>query len=559
MKRRIFALAFLLAAAAAVLACVLTAMAAYGNYFNAVRGETAAYARHAGAGVEIAGRAYLTKARPTPGHRLTWVASDGTVLFDSAADADQMENHGDRPEIAAALASGVGDSTRHSDTLNVQTYYYAVRLADGTVLRVATTVSRVLDSFRSVYGPAAGIVALVFIGAAAAASRLTRGIVQPFNTLDLDHTGDIAVYDELAPLLQRIREQRRQIDAQLESLTRQRADFSAVTENMSEGFVTLDLNGAVLSCNPSALGLLGSSFQDATGRHIFSVNRCEGLRVTVEAALAGRAAESVLSIGGRDVLAAAQPVSDGGGLRGITLMLMDITEQRARERMRREFTANVSHELKTPLTVLSGSAELLMNGMVEPQDVQRFGSGMYKEAGRLIALVNDLLFLSRLDEGKTSAFEPVDLLALSKSAAERGESKAAARGVTLSAAGAQATINGSHASLEAMVFNLVDNAIKYNIDNGSVTVTVSLMNGAAALAVEDTGIGIPKDERERVFERFYRVDKSRGDAIPGTGLGLAIVKHAAMIHGARVDIDSGKRGTKITVVFPAELTVQAKP
>ncbi|MDR1598430.1 MAG: PAS domain-containing protein [Oscillospiraceae bacterium] len=551
MKGRIFRLSFLLAAAAALAACALTMFFGLNSYFNAVKAGAASDARHIGAGIEMAGPDYLGRVsvKSAPPRRVTWIGADGAVLYESDGDAAFAPNHLDRPEVAGAMASGVGESVRRSDTIQGWAYYYAVRLADGSALRVAAPLFGMLKSFM-VYSLLVATLLLALMACAGAVSSVvTRRIVEPLTSLDLDSIGEQGPYDEISPLLRRIRSQKRQIADQLASLERQRADFAAITRNMSEGFIAMDAGGVVLAHNPSALRLLDSPTANATGQHIYTVSRGRELRSAVEGAMAGQDAEAVLEVLGRKVLVSARPVVEGGQRRGVTLILMDATERLERERLRREFASNVSHELKTPLTVLSGSAELMMGGMVEPGGTRRFGEAMYKEAQRMTALVNDLLFLSRLDEGTALDFEDVDLLALARGAAERFAGKAAERGVTITATGNPTVIRGARSVLDAMVCNLTDNAVKYNVEGGRVTIAVTRERGMAALAVEDTGIGIPKEEQERIFERFYRVDKGRGNAIPGTGLGLAIVKHAAMVHGAKLEVASGGWGTRVSVGF----------
>ncbi|MDR0396459.1 MAG: hypothetical protein LBH66_04075 [Oscillospiraceae bacterium] len=552
MRKRIFRLSFVLAAAAAFAACALTAFFACGSYFDAIKAGAASDARSIGAGIELAGFDYLDRLnmKPSQTRRVTWIGADGEVLYDSAGDAAFAENHMDRPEVSGAMANGSGESIRRSDTIPGWTYYSAARQSDGSVLRVAAPMLGILQSFMVYALLVLALLAALMVCAGAISSVVTRRIVEPLSRLDLDGGGDKDAYDEIAPLLSRIRSQKLQIGAQLASLERQRADFAAITRNMSEGFIMMDAGGVVLSHNPSALNLLDSRLADAAGYHIYGVNRAKELRAVIESARSGRAAESVLESAGRRTLASAHPVFEGDIQRGVTLILMDATERLERERLRREFASNVSHELKTPLTVLSGSAELMMNGMVEPSGARRFGEAMYKEARRMNALIDDILFLSKLDEGGELDLEDVDLLALAASAAERFAGMAAERGVSISVEGEPIVIRGARSALDAMIRNLADNAVKYNIDGGSVKITVSGEGGRAVLAVEDTGIGIPKPEQGRVFERFYRVDKGRGNAIPGTGLGLAIVKHAAMIHGARLELISGEGGTRIAATFP---------
>ncbi|MDR2505537.1 MAG: PAS domain-containing protein [Oscillospiraceae bacterium] len=576
MKRRIFAVSFILAALAVAVTSVLITLAAYRNYFDVVKRGAAAELSYVGAGVSEFGAAYFDKLDTQDGRRLTWIARDGSVTGDTEADAPAMDNHLDRPEVKDALARGVGESTRYSDTLDAQAYYRAERLRDGSVLRIDITVQSVLQSFNEVILPIAFIALMVFLVAAFVAARLTRRIVLPLNGLKLDEPEECLVYDELAPLLERIKEQKRELDRRMKTLERRQAEVSAITENMNEGLLILDSGGTILSYNKSALRLLGASQANPMGRHYMAVYRGEGLRRIVQEALRGneepgaaqeeaakeipkempkevpkeKPQEAVLSINQYSVQVLASPVREGRAIRGLLLVLLDVTEKQERDRLRREFTANVSHELKTPLTAISGYAELLTNGMAKPEDAPTFARNIHKDARRMVALINDLLFLSRLDETESSSEKSdVELLALCKRAARNLSASAADRDVTVTVSGEPATVTGISTVLEAMAANLIDNAVKYNKQGGSVAVEVHPTKSGAALTVSDTGIGIPKAEQSRVFERFYRVDKSRGGAIPGTGLGLAIVKHGAALHNASVELASGSAGTRVEILF----------
>ncbi|MDR1569472.1 MAG: PAS domain-containing protein [Oscillospiraceae bacterium] len=556
MRRRIFALAFLLAGAAALAASTLTAYAAYQNYFNVIKREAIAEISYIRTGVEQFGLDYINKIELVSNHRLSIVASDGTVLADTFERPADMDNHLNRPEIAAAITSGIGESIRYSDTIRAQTYYRATRLSDGSILRLASTTDSIYESFNDLIVPTACIAILMWICAGSIASRLTRRIVEPLNSLDLDHPENIQIYDELTPMLLRIKNQRREINRQMEELERQRNEFSAITNNMNEGFLVLDRGGSVLSYNKSALRLLDSQCADPFGKNILTLHRGEELRRVIQNALSDTGSieaqpnKSILSMGGRDIQTLVSSVRNEGRVAGLVIVLMDVTEYHEREKLRREFTANVSHELKTPLTAIFGYAELLMNGMAKSEDTGAFAADIYREAQRLISLLNDLLYLSRLDEATEVQCVAADLLEICKGVAKRIQPAAIARGITVEVVGESAIIQGVPSMLDAIVFNLADNAIKYNRDKGSVSILVSREEGWARLSVSDTGIGIPNAEQERIFERFYRVDKSRNSGAPGTGLGLAIVKHGANMHGAMVNLKSDSKGTEVSLRFP---------
>ncbi len=550
MKRKIFRFAALLAALAVLISSVLITAAAYNDFFRTIKREVAAQASYIRLGLELGGEAYLSQIERRTGHRLTLIAADGKVLFDSVSDPAQMDNHLSREEVREALETGVGESTRYSSTLREQTYYSAVKLSDGSILRVASSMDSVLASYNSLFWLVALIALAVTALSALIASLVTRHIVRPINALDLDHPENSAIYDELVPLLSRIKEQRGEIGRQMAELDQRRAEFSAITENMDEGFLILNREGKVLSHNKSALRLLDAQLSSPVGVHILALNRSEPFRDVTEAALAGEAHERIVELAGRQCQVFASPVKNESAVQGAVLLLMDVTEKQEREKLRREFTANVSHELKTPLTAISGYAEIMMGGLAKPEDVPEFLQSIYSETQRLIALVRDLMLLSKLEEDAPPARERIDLLALAEETASRLSANAAARGVDVSVAGKALEIMGMRSVLEEMAYNLLENAIKYNRPGGSVTISIKKAGERAVLTVTDTGIGIPKAEQARIFERFYRVEKSRSRAIEGTGLGLAIVKHGALLHGAQVSVKSGSAGSTFTVRFP---------
>ena len=506
--------------------------------------EEITYAAH---GVETWGIAYLEDLEST--QRLTWVTADGMVLYDSVADQTQMENHLDREEIIEALETGEGYSEHESRTLLEKNLYYALLLEDGTVLRVACTQTTVSAMFLEVAQPILWMIALSLVLSAVLASSLARQITRPINSLDLERPDLDKPYEELAPLVGRIREQNRTISRQMEELRQRQREFSALSANMSEGLLILNNKYTILSANQSALGLLGETVQPESLRQ----DRCpqEVWRAAAEA-LAGRHGETFLQKDGRIFEILASPVTSSGHVTGAMVLMVDVTEREERENLRREFSANVSHELKTPLTAISGFAELMKEGLVAPDMMKEFAGDIYRECSQLIALVDDILKLSRLDEGTAEIQEEVvDLYAMSAEVLERLRPNAAKRNVSLSLEGDHQPITGVWRILDEMIYNLCENAIKYNKEGGRVTVRVSGDQSKAVVSVADTGIGIPKAQQDRVFERFYRVDKSHSRAIGGTGLGLSIVKHGAQVHNAQVTLESEPEvGTTVTLTFP---------
>ena len=485
------------------------------------------------------------------GLRFTWIAADGSVLYDSASDSSAMENHLEREEIQQALSTGTGTSTRYSSTLLERLLYAAQRLPDGTVLRLASSQYSVVTITLGTLQPILLVAVIAVVLALVLASRLSKRLVRPLNELDLDDPLSNDCADELAPLLRRIDSQQRQLRAQQSQLRQRREEFTAVTNNMSEGLLLLSAKGAVLSINPAAARLLGTD-KDCVGQDLLSVNRSLELQNLIAQARAGRRAEAVLPLAAGSYQIDANPVVSDGAVSGVAVLMFDVTERESAEQMRREFTANVSHELKTPLHSISGCAELLLNGMVKSEDVERFSRQIYTEAQRMITLVDDIIRLSRLDEGAEGMqWETVDLFSLAEDTVRRLSSTAQGADVSLTLTGEDVSIRGIPQLLEGIVYNLCDNAIKYNRPGGSVTVNVRRVPGYVQLSVADTGIGIPPEHQGRVFERFYRVDKSHSKEVGGTGLGLSIVKHAARIHNAQLDLRSTPgEGTPITVRFP---------
>ena len=535
---------------AAILVCSGLFLAIMANqYEQEIYRQMKQEAAYVSRGLEETGVDYFTSLKAS--QRLTWVDADGTVLYDSAADPAAMENHLDREEIAQALRSGEGRSEHLSSTVLEKTLYYALRLDDGTVLRVACTRSTVGAMVLGVVQPLLWVVVLALVLSGVLASRLARQITKPINSLDLENPRLDETYEELFPLVSRLREQNRTITRQMDDLSRRQREFTALAENMSEGVLLLDSKGTLLSGNQSAYALLGQGERPA----VLRPDNCRReIWEAAEKALAGRHAETLMTADTRILEILASPVAANGQVTGAVILMVDVTEREERESLRREFSANVSHELKTPLTSISGFAELMKEGLVQPDKMKEFAGDIYKECSQLIALVDDILKLSRLDEGSQElATEAVDLYALSGDILENLRPMAAKRNITLRLEGDHQIIQGVWRILNEMVYNLCDHAIKYNKDGGRVTVRVSGTGESAVLSVADTGIGISKGQQERVFERFYRVDKSHSRRVGGTGLGLSIVKHGAQYHNARLVLDSEPgTGTTITLTFRKE-------
>ena len=549
MTKRIFR-ATLLVGVAVLIASLTLVMGALYSYFGRVQeSQLRDELSLAAVGVEQNGMDYLKKLESDQ-YRITWLCADGAVLYDTRADAESMENHAQRQEVQQALATGEGESSRYSDTLLQKTVYYAKRLPDGTVLRLSairvTTGVLVLNMLQ----PILLVLAVALILSGVLASRLARRITEPLNRLDLEHPLENDTYEELAPLLRRMEHQRRQIDRQMDELRRRSEEFEQITGSMSEGLVLLDEAGVILSINPAARRLLDAA-ENCVGQDLLTVDRDVALSDALRQAAEQGHSEFRGQRNGREYQFDVTRIQSEGRTAGTVLLVFDVTERAFAERNRREFTANVSHELKTPLQGIIGSAELLENGLVKQEDVPRFIGHIRSEAQRLVTLIGDIIRLSQLDEGEPMPAEPVELLALAREAAESLQSAAAARNVTITVEGEPVELTGVRRLLYEIVFNLCDNAVKYNTDGGRVQVTVTKENETAAVTVRDTGIGIPPDQQDRVFERFYRVDKSHSKASGGTGLGLSIVKHAVQYHHGAIHLQSevGK-GTEIRVTFP---------
>ena len=549
MTRRIFysivsvALAVMLASAAIILWVL------YGYFQSQFLQELRNEAQYIAQGVEIEGQAYLNSLAPSA-TRITWIDASGRVLYDNQADAAGMENHLDREEVQEALTSSSGVSERYSDTLSEKTIYYAQRLQDGTVLRLATTQRSILVLLLGMLRPILITVLAVLAVSGLLAHRLARRIVEPINALDLEHPFGGTTYEELSPLLRRLEHQNRQIQEQLEELGRQQEEFSSLIDHMSEGILILDQEAKLLSCNKAAMQLLNIP-EDALHKNVLFLNRSEEFRHAADSSLEGRHSEQTIAFGDRIYHLLANPVWQDGRVSGAVLILLDVTEKESREALRREFTANVSHELKTPLTAISGTAEAIEHGLIQPTDIPHFADNIYQESQRLIRLVEDIIRLSRLEESDFSGqMQPVDLAGLVRATAERFVPIAQKSGIQIQVETVPCTLEGIPSILEEIIYNLCDNAVKYNRENGAVRVSLQRREGQILLAVQDTGIGIPADQQERIFERFYRVDKSHSKEVGGTGLGLSIVKHGVACHGGKIRLESEPgHGTLIEIQF----------
>ena len=549
MTKKIFQ-SILLVAGCVLLASLLIIMGFLYDYFGGVEGnQLRDELSLASAAVEDGGTDYLARLTADR-YRLTWIAADGSVIYDTKTDAESLENHASRAEVSQALTTGTGESTRYSSTLMEKTMYYAQRLDDGTVLRISISRATVGMIAVGMIQPLLIVLIVALILSGLLARRLSRRIVDPLNSLDLEHPLDNDAYEELSPLLKRIHRQHVEIQTQLRELREKTDEFTQITGSMREGLVLLDEHGSILSINAAAQTLFGADAQ-CVGRDFLTIERSHEISAAIQAAVTDGHSEVRAERAGRVYQFDISRITSDGKLLGTVILAFDNTEQEFAERNRREFTANVSHELKTPLQGIIGSAELIENGMVKPDDLPRFVGHIHAEAARLVTLIDDIIRLSQLDEGDAMPTEPVDLLAVSQEAAENLHDAAAARDVTVSVTGQPSVIPGVRRLLYEVVYNLCDNAIKYNRGGGRVDVMVAADAGGSSITVADTGIGIAPEHQARVFERFYRVDKSHSKASGGTGLGLSIVKHAVQYHHGRIELESTPgTGTTIRVIFP---------
>ena len=482
--------------------------------------------------------------------RITLIEPSGRVIYDTAVRSDVMDNHFNRPEIQAAIQTGTGTSERFSDTLGTKTYYKAVLLSDGMIVRLALTQKTVLGQAYAMIVPLLLIFAGVILLAAQIARKLAGVILRPINAIDLDNPATVRGYQEINPLIQRIKQQKEDLNHRIQAMERKSKELATITENMKEGLILLSSDGTVLSINQSARSIFGAISEKSIGRHILSLCRNEVFQEVITQGHKGKSEERMMTLNNKTYRLAASPISESGG--GMALLIFDVTEQVNAEAGRREFTSNVTHELKTPLTSIVGYAEIMQDGLAKPEDMREFAGRIYDEAKRLIAMIEDILRLAKLDEEqKAPPTQRVSLKRLCEEVVQRLHHAASLAKVTLVVEGEETQIEASPQLLEELVYNLVDNAIRYNKTDGNVWVSVEKRSSEAVLKVRDTGIGIPKQEQSKVFERFYRVEKSHAKLIEGTGLGLSIVKHIARRHHAAIELDSQEGlGTEIRIVFP---------
>lgn len=522
----------------------------YSNFDGQMRKELSKEAAYLAYGVEQQGVDYLKNIKDKSA-RITYIDQDGTVLFDNEADVSEMKNHSDRTEFQKAEKYGAGESSRYSDTLSEKTIYYALRLKDGTVLRVSGTQDSVLALVENLIFPLCGLLCLMLILSGIMASAISKRIVKPINELDLESPKENQIYEELSPLLSKIHRQNREIQNQLELAKQQQEEFSLITENMQEGLIVIDKYTMILSANSSAWNLFHMD-RVRQGESVYCLDREEEFRHAIEQVLSGEHTELVLKLNGSDIQLIANPVIRDKKTEGAVVLLVNVTEKLERESLRREFSANVSHELKTPLTSISGFAEIMQGGLVKNEDIPKFAGRIYKESQRLLQLVEDVIQISQLDEEKTSyVWEPVDVYQVCKNAFESLKEKAKRLNVHLYICGERMKMEAVRTLLEEAIYNVCDNAIKYNRNDGSVSVFLTQTAQEIQIVVKDTGVGIPKEDQDRVFERFYRVDKSHSKEIGGTGLGLSIVKHAVgALKGCVILRSEEGNGTEICMKFP---------
>ena len=522
----------------------------YSNFDGQMRKELSKEAAYLAYGVEQQGLNYLKNIKDKSA-RITYIDQDGTVLFDNEADVSEMKNHSDRTEFQKAEKYGAGESSRYSDTLSEKTIYYALRLKDGTVLRVSGTQDSVLALVENLIFPLCGLLCLMLIVSGIMASAISKRIVKPINELDLESPEENRIYEELSPLLSKIHRQNREIQNQLELAKQQQEEFALITENMQEGLIVIDKYTMILSANSSAWNLFHMD-RVCQGESVYCLDREEEFRHAIEQVLSGEHTELVLKLNGSDIQLIANPVIRDKKTEGAVVLLVNVTEKLERESLRREFSANVSHELKTPLTSISGFAEIMQGGLVKNEDIPKFAGRIYKESQRLLQLVEDVIQISQLDEEKTSyVWEPVDVYQVCKNAFESLKEKAKSLNVHLYICGERMKMEAVRTLLEEAIYNVCDNAIKYNRNDGSVSVFLTQTAQEIQIVVKDTGVGIPKEDQDRVFERFYRVDKSHSKEIGGTGLGLSIVKHAVgALKGSVILRSEEGNGTEICMKFP---------
>ena len=549
MTKKIFK-SILIVAGTVLLASIVIIIGCLYEYFSNIQKDKLADELDiAASAVELYGTDYL-KTISSDRYRITWIQADGKVIYDTQAGADSMENHADRQEVKQALAEGEGSSSRYSDTLMEKTSYYARLLDDGSVLRVSTTYATAGLLVLGMLQPILVVLIAALVLSGILARRISKRIVEPMNSIDLDRPLENDTYEELSPLLNRINQQHREIEMQMRYLKQKTDEFTQITESMKEGLILLDNKGNVLSINEAAQNILETD-SGCIGQNFLSIERSRSINHAIAKAFEDGHSEEYAEYAGREYQIDISRIESDGDIVGAVLLAFDITEQQNAQRNRREFTANVSHELKTPLQGIIGSAELIENGMVKPEDMPRFTGHIRKEASRLVTLIEDILRLSQLDEGRQMPSEQVDLFELADEVRSVLEGACEAKHINMKLMGEHVSIDGVKRLLYEIIYNLCDNAVKYNNEGGIADIDISADEKNAYITVRDSGIGIPQDQRERVFERFYRVDKSHSKESGGTGLGLSIVKHAVSYHNGTITLTSEPgKGTEIRVSIP---------
>lgn len=550
MTKKIFH-SILLVAGAVLLASLFVITGALYEYFGIIqKKQLKDELGLAAVSVEQQGDDFLKRVSPDR-YRITWINTQGNVIYDTRTDAESLENHADRTEIKQALKDGYGESIRYSSTLLEKTIYCAQRLTDGSVLRISVSRATIGVLMLGILQPILIVLIAALVLSGMLAKRLSKRIVEPLNSLDLEHPLDNDSYEELSPLLNRINRQHNQITAQMRELKKRTDQFAQITASMNEGLVLLDNRGCILSINPAAIEIFGAE-PSCVGQDFLSVDRSHDMSVAIQAALKDGHSEIHASRKGLIYQFDISRIAADGETAGVVILAFDITEKETAEQNRREFTANVSHELKTPLQGIIGSAELIENGMVKPEDMSRFVGHIRLEAQRLVTLIGDIIRLSQLDEGGDMPHENVDLLSVASAVADDLLLSADGQGISIAVEGSPANVYGVKRLLYEIVYNLCDNAIKYNRQGGSVKISTVSEGGFSSVTVSDTGIGIAPEYQNRIFERFFRVDKSHSKSSGGTGLGLSIVKHAVQYHHGKIELTSAPgKGTSITVSFPA--------
>ncbi len=538
MRKKIFYGIFSISLMTLVVAITVFCAFSYSDYKSNTEKQLSHESLYISQGINRLGASYFEDFK-TPVNRVTWIDGEGTVLYDSHAHT--VENHLNREEVVLALKNGKGVISRYSDTLDKMMMYYALLLDNGSVIRVAADIPTVWGMITD-FLPTLIIVGVIAFAFSFFLSRtVAKRIVKPINEINPENPDITEEYSEAAPLIHKIREQNRFISEQMENLSRQRREFSVITENMSEGFIIASANMELLSFNGAALRLLGCGNDIKENENVLKLNRSEQFVSAVEGAISGHHSEVSVRTENKICRIITNPVLSDNKVSGFIMVIIDVSETQLREKLRREFSSNVSHELKTPLTSIYGISDMIVSGIVRNEDINSFALSIKNEAGRLISLIDDIIRLSKLDESGDSGVEfersMIDLYEAANSVVTRlKENKQ--RGIDITLDGESVVIEGVYSIIDEMLYNLCENAVKYNKDNGNVFVTVTTKKNSAVITVRDTGIGIPASDIDRIFERFYRVDKSHSKKIGGTGLGLSIVKHGVLFHGGNVKVQS---------------------